>query len=237
MTKRKLLILLIILVLLLVDESASLVPIVTFENFHVGVCVHRHIRNLHKIKPAILYEFATRATECVSGDSCALSAMNWINHILQRQNKRDKTNPIWHDVLGSAFGYSLLHQAYHMFDYIEQPVPPFKCMKRKLTSAAKKHMIKGFDSMYDTYLEQMHMYTASKTIVVELRALMNIIHFGSFVDEGVKAYKHDRVLHRSALLESINEAQRKPKLKLALISEYERCNNRITYYSIEPNWR
>ena len=95
-----------------------------------------------------------------------------------------------------------------------------------------------FDKDYDRYRRRVDMYCQSRHIIVHLRAMMNIVHFGSFVDEGLKSTRKDRVMHRSALLESLNECERPVKHKSSLITEYLlKPDGNVNFYMNEPPWR
>ena len=85
----------------------------------------------------------------------------------------------------------------------------------------------------------MKVYQHSRRMIISLRALMNIVHFGAYVDEGMKQFKNEKVQHRSALLEVINESERIIKQKKSLLIEYEPGGfwGAKVFYTNEPYWR
>lgn len=223
---------------------------VGYHNFHLAEATFKQICKMHKIPHSMLKDFAILATTCVHDDTYACRAMQWMNSFLQRapsgEDKyqpclppaRWKQNNKWAPSLGTSSGYHLLHKAYHMFDGMVAPTNPHLYMDRSWPPTQKKHVADKFEKDYKKYLQHMKMYCQSREIVVHLRAMMNIVHFGSFVDEGTKSKRRERVMHRSALLESLNECDRQVKTKSSLITEYS-CNSqgRMRFFVMGPPWR
>jgi len=206
-------------------------PKINFDNFRGGLKMYAWISSMHSLPDNVLMEFARKSTKNTQSNANAYAAMHWINRMINRSpcNKwmpeSWKFNIFWKPELGTRHGYRLLHKAYHMFDGMTCPRAPVLYM------SCHSHR-------YDTYVCEMQMYTTSRRIIVKLRALMNIVHFGSYVDEGFKHCKYDRVMHRSALLEVLNESEKLPRKRESLQIHCKNVDNRIVYwYQWEPMWR
>ena len=222
-------------------------PTVNFSNFSDGVCMYKFACSLHKLSFATLHQFAIDSTQSVSNDQHALYAMKYMNNVLKRYHDVHvhttttrhipvvwKFNHMWDDIVGTRIGYRFLHNAYHVFDVMRMPSPPSRYVNKNTCCNVKQQIFADFDTEFKNYTKMVAKYIKSRHIIVQLRALMNIVHFGSFVDEG----RRRKRMHRSALLESLNESQRVAKLKNNLIVEFENCSNGETKYTLhEDNWR
>lgn len=202
---------------------------------------------MHNISTDMLTSFAQMSTQRVSSDDCAYVAMKWMNEQLDRVPpvvhhslipREWKCNSLWNDLLGTEDGYIMLHKSYHMFDNLQAPHAPLRYVNKKMSSDCKKRVLKEFEESFNVYNQHMNMYVLSRQMVVKLRSLMNIVHFGSFVDEGCNSKFRTHKMHRSALLESINESKRVKKQKCALLIEFERNDKgECRYFMHEPSWR
>jgi len=216
-------------------------PEINFENFDDGLKTYAYISSMHSFDDITLIEFAKMSTTNILQDSSAYDAMHWLNSRIYRSSttrvppRSWKHNPCWTYGLGSLDGYRLLHVSYHMFDKMRCPHPPILYIYKSRRCVLP---LCEFDRMYTKYVKRMNMYKQSRQIIVKLRALMNIIHFGSFVNEGNKCARDDRVLHRSALLEVLKESEKQPRSSDSLKIEVSIIDNRLVYsYKNEPMWR
>lgn len=209
-------------------------PRITYDNFDHGVRMYDMISQMHVLPEQVLHTFAIMSTsDNIFEDSSARNAMLWMNRLL---HKGAEKRSFWMPSLANRNGYKLIHQSYHMFDGIMCPQAPFKYTRRGKKCTTQQQRI--FDLTYNEYLQKMQIYTRSRAMIVNLRALMNIVHFGAFVDERLKWCKSDKVQHRTALLEVINEAQRQPKQRDTLMFEFEHnLRGMRVYYINEPMWR